>query len=539
MRGVFMRDAPTTGAPSNERTEAATFRRATARYVVAVGLALGAFGATFLLKHVWTGPGSTALIPVVQIAAFFVLASTIAATIIALQRANCQAESRATELERIAARATKLMEVTAALSEASSVEEVTAVVLGKGVAAVEAARGLLVSAEGERVAIVGARGYSAEIEARVRVITRGDDVPLMEALRTGAAIWLTSAREYESRFGWAFERFGAVSETQAHVATPLIHLGETVGGLSLTFEGPSAFGAADRAFTLLLAQATAAALHRAYSYDAEREKRRHAETLAHAREDVLAAVAHDLRNPLGLIGATAQLLLEATPPDAERTKLLDGTVRAVKQMNRLIADLLDAVRLQAGRLSLDREDILVSAILRQAEESFRRLADSRHIQFAIERSDDGIAVRADPVRVSQVLGNLLGNALKFTPEGGAVTLRAVRAENRVDFEVVDTGPGIPSSDLPHLFDSFWQARANDRRGVGLGLAIAKGLVEAHGGTIAVTSVVGAGSTFVFSLPAVAESPTRRRQHAPLGSRARDARTDRMSPVLLADAAPSP
>ena len=110
-------------------------------------------------------------------------------------------------------------------------------------------------------------------------------------------------------------------------------------------------------------------------------------------------------------------------------------------------------------------------------------------------------MRADPVRVSQVLGNLLANAIKFTPEGGDVTFGASPSEKEVVFEVRDTGPGIPPEQIEHLFDQFWQARKNDKRGVGLGLTIAKGIVEAHGGRIWCHSVVGEGSTFAFSLPA--------------------------------------
>jgi signal transduction histidine kinase len=109
-------------------------------------------------------------------------------------------------------------------------------------------------------------------------------------------------------------------------------------------------------------------------------------------------------------------------------------------------------------------------------------------------------VRADPARVSQIVGNLVGNAIKFTPEMGSVKLRATPVDKNVVFEVVDDGPGIPPDNMSHLFDNFWQARTNDRRGVGLGLAIAKGLVEAHGGKIWVESKVDHGSTFSFSLP---------------------------------------
>jgi signal transduction histidine kinase len=392
--------------------------------------------------------------------------------------------------------------VTTALSEARSVDDVTAVVLGKGLTAVQAARGTLVYAEGEQAKVLGTRGYDGVLLSLVHALTRDSDVPIMHALRTGAPIWLASAEESRRLYPWAFERIGTVSETQAYVALPLVHLDETVGALSLTFDGPFAFGAADRTFTLLLAQATAAALHRASSYDSELERRRQAELLARVRADVLGIVAHDLRNPLNLIGMTTQFLLDQNPSDGKRVKMLDTTMRATKQMNRLIADLLDTVRLQAGRLSLDVEDVSTDGILRQAEETFRPMAESRHIQLVIARPGDDITVRADALRISQVLGNLLGNALKFTPESGIVTLRAFLDDSSAVFQVVDTGPGISSADLPHLFEDFWQVRS-DRRGVGLGLAIAKGLVEAHGGTIEVTSTVGVGSTFSFSLPVAA------------------------------------
>jgi len=238
----------------------------------------------------------------------------------------------------------------------------------------------------------------------------------------------------------------------------------------------------------------------ARSYDVERQKRHDAELLAHAREDVLGLVAHDLRNPLNLIITTADLLLEEKIEPARQRELLEVAMRSGKQMNRLIEDLLDTVRLQAGKFSLDLEDVTLASILRQASESFRPAAGKRDIRFDIIPPGDGIVVRADPLRVSQLVGNIVGNAIKFTPENGRVTLRAAPDGDHVLIQVADTGPGIPLSDIPHLFDNFWQARKNDHRGVGLGLAIAKGVVEAHGGKIWCESTVGAGSTFSFTLP---------------------------------------
>jgi signal transduction histidine kinase len=237
------------------------------------------------------------------------------------------------------------------------------------------------------------------------------------------------------------------------------------------------------------------------SYDAERQRRHVAELLAQAREEVLAVVAHDLRNPLNLIITSTDLLLEENLDRPRRRELLEVALRAGRQMNRLIGDLLDTVRIHAGKFKLDLEDVEVVMIFRQAEETFRPIAEKRGIYLEAVPPDDGVAVRADPFRVSQIVGNIVGNALKFT-EHGNVTMRAVANANHVAIHVTDTGPGIAPPDIKHLFDDFWQARNGDRRGVGLGLAIAKGVVEAHGGKIWCDSTLGGGSTFSFTLPRV-------------------------------------
>jgi signal transduction histidine kinase len=310
---------------------------------------------------------------------------------------------------------------------------------------------------------------------------------------------IESADEFREKYGSVYEGFGELADMQTYLATPLVHAGETVGAIALHFKEAAAVGASDRTFTLLLAQAAATALHRARTFDAELDKRRRAELLARAREDVLGVVAHDLRNPLNLIQMTAELMIDEELPIERRKELLGIAMRAAKQMNRLIEDLLDTVRLQAGRLSLDVETVSVEAIVRQAEETFRPLAERRHLHFEVV-ADNCATVRADPTRVSQVVGNLIGNAIKFTPEHGSVRLRATRDDNEVEFQVIDDGPGIPADSMQHLFDSFWQARVSDRRGVGLGLAIAKGIVDAHGGRMWAESSVGEGSTFHFTLP---------------------------------------
>jgi len=416
------------------------------------------------------------------------------------------AESHAAELERlneeirsVAARATRLLEVTTALSEAQSVEEVASVVLTQGFAVVEASRGVLMMLEGDHLRLLGTRGVSPALEAQLNTLGLDAEVPAVHAIRKGTMISIESAEEFREKYVSMYENFGELADMQTYLSAPLIHAGETVGAISFHFKEAAAAGASDRTFTLLIAQAAATALHRARSYDAELDKRRHAELLAQAREDVLGVVAHDLRNPLNLIQMTAELMIDEDLPLQKRKEMLEIAIRATKQMNRLIDDLLDTVRLQAGRLSLDVEEVSVQTIMRQAEETYRPLAQRRHLHFETTALD-GATVRADPARVSQIVGNLVGNAIKFSREEGSVQLRATSDDKQVVFQVVDDGPGIPPDNISHLFDNFWQARKNDRRGVGLGLAIVKELVEAHGGKIWVESQVDHGSTFSFSLP---------------------------------------
>jgi len=445
------------------------------------------------------------IVIVISVVALVIVAATITLTMRAVVRARDLAQSRAIQLERlneevqrVATRATKLLDVTTALSEARTVEEVTAVMLGKGLEVVEAARGVLVSVEGDRLRLLGAKGMSEELQTQLASLSAASEIPLVHSLRKGEMITIDSGEEFARQYG-TIVGFSELADMQTYISTPLIHQGEIVGALALHFKEAWALGAADRTFTKLLAQSAATALFRARSYDAERDKRKSAEMLAHAREDVLGVVAHDLRNPLNLILMTGELLMHEELSEQRRNDMLAIGMRAAQQMNRLIDDLLDTVRLQAGKLSLAVEEVSVDTIIRQADETFRPLAERRHVKLETT-GDGGACVRADPARVSQIVGNLIGNAIKFTPPQGTIKLSATPGEKQVVFKVVDDGPGIPPDNISHLFDNFWQARKDDRRGVGLGLAIVKELVEAHGGKIWVESEVDHGSTFSFSLP---------------------------------------
>jgi signal transduction histidine kinase len=230
----------------------------------------------------------------------------------------------------------------------------------------------------------------------------------------------------------------------------------------------------------------------------ERAAREEAEAAVRSREDMLAIVSHDLRNPLGTISMMLSLI-EATLAD-ERSRTQAGIIRrALANMTRLIQDLLDVNGIATGKLVVHRNPVEVRSLLEDCRQSLGPLAAQRNQAFDVAASDCG-EVMADRDRVAQVLSNLVGNAAKFTPEGGRITVSAEAAGREVRFRVGDTGPGIEVRDLPHIFDRFWQARRVRRGGVGLGLAISKGIVEAHGGRIWARSAPGVGSDFYFTLP---------------------------------------
>jgi signal transduction histidine kinase len=227
-----------------------------------------------------------------------------------------------------------------------------------------------------------------------------------------------------------------------------------------------------------------------------------AERASAARDDVLAVVSHDLRNPLNLVFTSSSFLLDIADdlPRTHREQLV-MIRRAAGQMNRLIQDLLEVASVEAGHFPMELRPEPVEPLVREACTLLEHAAAVKSIELECHFDDAAPLVHADRERVLQVLGNLLGNAVKFTPEGGAVQVRADRLDGFVRFAVADTGAGIAEDELSHVFDRFWQARRSRDGGAGLGLAIARGIVKAHGGEMWAESEPGRGSTFSFTLPA--------------------------------------
>jgi two-component system, chemotaxis family, sensor kinase Cph1 len=222
-----------------------------------------------------------------------------------------------------------------------------------------------------------------------------------------------------------------------------------------------------------------------------------------ARDEVLAVVSHDLRNPLAVILLEAGHLLRQLPETGDpRINTLRESVelirRSTSRMKALIEDLLEIERLGAKSFPIDIQPVESRDLLQDAVTAAQPLANEKHISLVLEMSNPP-KIDADPHRISQVLSNLLGNAIKFTPEGGRVTLYARPRDGALSVTIADTGPGIAPDDLAHIFDRYWRPKGSKAEGTGLGLYIAREIVEAHGGRVwADSSPLGA--TFVFTLP---------------------------------------
>ncbi|HEX5727290.1 MAG TPA: ATP-binding protein, partial [Longimicrobiaceae bacterium] len=327
-----------------------------------------------------------------------------------------------------------------------------------------------------------------------------DDGPQAEVIRTGRSLLVREIdRAWIEAVGRGPEHTGLLHELgpRSLLVVPLRGREAVLGTLSLVRgEGRPPFDERDRELAEELGRRAALAVENARLYDAARSATR-------ARDDMLGVVSHDLRNPIHTIFMGASFLLDLLPPEGKEVERKQAAVikRAAERGNRLIQDLLDITHIESGRLSLDRRPHHAGSIADEAVEQARMLAAERGIALARGETDDGVVVEVDRDRVLQALGNLIGNALKFTPAGGRVTVSVHRSGGAVCIAVADTGPGISPAHRSHLFDRYWQANRKDKRGVGLGLSIVRGIAEAHGGEVRVESEEGAGATFTLVLPA--------------------------------------
>ncbi len=297
---------------------------------------------------------------------------------------------------------------------------------------------------------------------------------------------------------------------------PLVHHRRLIGKFMLYRDEPRPFSQCELQFTSTVAVHVAQAVERRHSelelaraYREEREAHLLAEEATRAREEILSVVSHDLRNPLGTVMMGASTLLTLDKPDRNhRVRTVAERIhRQAERMARLIEDLVDFAGIQAGKLAIERKAHKAEEIVSATSEIFTPVAEERGLAFEMRVVPNLPQVECDPERAVQVMSNLVANAIKVTPKGGAVCIGAEPAPNasggtldgEVVFYVRDTGPGIDADELPRLFERYWRSKNSQYKGAGLGLSIARGIVDAHGGRIWAESQPGRGTTFYFSL----------------------------------------
>jgi signal transduction histidine kinase len=305
---------------------------------------------------------------------------------------------------------------------------------------------------------------------------------------------------------WQVEIFGKdmpewfkSAQVNSYLIVPLYARGHTQGAMTLAYSGPRhQYNLEDLALAEDLAYRAAIALDNSKLYEQAKKS-------IEVREEVLAVVSHDLRNPLGSILMNAAFILRTAKKQPVLPERVVEKIQKIKlsgeRMNNLIEDLLNLTKIEAGHLEIEPKFCEIEKIIDDSLEILLSLAEEKSIQIVKKvETDSSRLLECDPYKIMRVFSNVIGNALKFTPEHGIVKIGATPLDEGVQFFVSDTGPGIAEHHLPHIFDRFWQAKQTAHKGTGLGLSISKGIVQAHHGKMWVQSKFGEGSTFYFFLP---------------------------------------
>ena len=350
--------------------------------------------------------------------------------------------------------------------------------------------------EVRRLEVVFADRKLRDLAERVRLLapSPGSQSPQAKVLESGKPLLLAELADSDLQDTPEGEEMLRTAGLQSMIVVPLLARGQNLGVLTFaTASSGRRYSSLDLAFAEEIAHRAALAIDNARLY-------LHATKATGTRDELIAAVSHDLKNPLATIVTTAELLARSEAPDEKRRRWVESLRKSADAMKHLIEDLLDIARIEAGRLTIEEQRCAVGALLAEALDLMQPLAQQKRLRLERQLPGGEVYLRCDRPRILRVLSNLIGNSIKFTSEGGAITVRAELADREVRFSVADTGSGIAADELPHIFERFWQARKTARLGAGLGLAIAKGIVDAHRGQIWADSETGTGSTFFFTLP---------------------------------------
>ena len=416
-------------------------------------------------------------------------------TLILEQQARLEAEAARAQLQRRADEESAFRHLASALTGAVEMTEVLYEITNRATQ-VTRADGVYVEriVNSRTVEVVSSAGRGTPPRG-LRVSFPGSLTD--EILRGGQPVILAEMNE----FGRSMAPYLADACGQCEVlVTPLVAENAPLGALVLLNSAASGrhFQDNDVVRARTLGDLTSLALRRVRLMEEEREAKEKAEAALRVRDETLGIVSHDLRNPLTKIALSADLLSDAAP--GEQRELIENIRSSARQMQRLIQDLLDVARLEAGRLSVNARLVETGPLMREVCDTHVPIAQQKHQHIECVVPENLPRICADRDRLLQVFGNLIGNAIKFTPEGGTVTVEATAVPNAVQFVVSDTGPGIPEADLGKVFTPYWQAKKTAHMGAGLGLAIVKGIIDAHGGDVRAENSPAGGAMFTFTIP---------------------------------------
>ena len=415
------------------------------------------------------------------------------------QQARAEAEATKQQLERRADEEASFRHLASALTGAVEMTDVLYEITNRATLVTRAdgvyVERIVVHGGVQQVEVVSAAGRGAPPRG-LRVDYPGSMTD--EILQGASPVILTSM----NGFGPSMAPYLSDTCAQCEVlVTPLVAEKEPLGSLVLLNSRASGrhFRDTDVVRARTLGDLASLALRRVRLMEQEREAKEKAEAAVRVRDETLGIVSHDLRNPLTTIALSADLLTAA--PAEEQRELVDTIRMSARQMQRLIQDLLDVARVEAGGLAVAARAVEAEPLVREICSAHEPLAEQKRQRIACEVRGTLPQICADRDRLVQVLGNLLGNAIKFTPEGGVITVEAKPRSGQVFFVVRDTGPGIPEADLKNVFTPYWQAKKTAHMGAGLGLAIVRGIIEAHRGKVWAENAPGGGAMFTFTIPA--------------------------------------
>ena len=427
---------------------------------------------------------------------------------LATRTALVMASMRADEAERDGAaavdRMNRLQRVADIVSGAISLREVTSAALDAAIEVFGAfAGGIVMSDTGGRLSMADARGFPADLTAAFHTFPADEPTPVLEAMATRQPLYFRDREEVAQRFPAAARTLYRTPDV-AYAAVPLLSGERSIGALILAFASTRAMYAHDRVFVAALARQLALAVTRAQYVADEQRARSVAESAVAAREDFLSVAAHELRTPLTTLslhtdGLAREAVFADVPAQSRPAMRLGAMRRQVQRLSRLVDVLLDVSRATVRAEDFVRESVDLVAIAREVADSLAAEAAAARsvLRLAAERAVVG---QWDRLRIEQVVTNLMGNAIKFGA-GGEIEVSVASDGDDAVLQVRDHGIGIPADAQARVFERFERAVSSQHYvGLGLGLWIVRAIVEAHGGTIAVDSTAGEGSTFVVRLP---------------------------------------